>query len=476
MAFGLCPRVERELDNKIINLLWTRKKKDGRVAQGRRLVAKNRVSASFEMGGLKMSFTSEIVCGLLLNILNRLCRESNSPAEKQTFMYKYFQKILEGTHAPSWAELLQCGGQGVWQSLISRVNRRSPFFTQLCKAMAKMHQLNDKNRDSWTCAPIAGHSLANQIFAITAAEGVTLAHLGLNYVEQLFPKNDLTGRLIMDQDADLGVRLGPANIALHNKCKNLRMAIYRARLPANIGRSAGFARVFLGMKWSNVYRRLHREEGDSKMPGPPSYFTRRRDGIPVPSLKQFMLGYKNIMTWKLSSKTKETAFLILNRQIWTNQKEAWTNRGDAEAIVQDNCGLCGERENTQHLLFECDRYSAPLWALLKQVLNLAIDEDEQNHPHITLHAYNIMFNLQIAGALGGWGDQVNILIQEIKRNIIFRRYKRCTGNPNMIVDYDRPRLAAHLLIVVRKLISLRKFQGQNSATLSKLERLLSTTE
>jgi hypothetical protein len=67
MAFGLCPRVEGDLDDKIINLLWTRKK-DGRVTQGRRLVAKNRVSASFEMGGLKMSLTAETVCGLLLNI------------------------------------------------------------------------------------------------------------------------------------------------------------------------------------------------------------------------------------------------------------------------------------------------------------------------------------------------------------------------------------------------------------------------
>ncbi len=475
MAFGLCPRVEEDLDDKIINLLWTRKK-DGRVTQGRRLVAKNRVSASFEMGGLKMSFTAEIVCGLLLNILSKLSQESSSPAEKQTFMYKYFQKILEGIHAPSWAELLQCGGQGVWQRLYNRLIGRSPFLAQLCRAMAKMHKLNDINKDSWTCAPIAGHSLANPIFLINTAESITLAHFGLHYVEQLFPINDLTGRLIMDQDANLGNRLGLANVALLNKCKNLRMEIFRSRLPANIGRSVGFAKVYLGMKWSRVYRRLHREEGDKKFPGPPSYFTRRRDGIPVPSLHLFMKGYTNIMTWKISSKTKETAFLILNRQIWTNQKESWANRGAGEAIVQDSCGLCGERENTQHLLFECDTYSAPLWNLLKEILNLLIDEGEDNHPHITLHAYNIMFNLQIAGALRGWGDQVNILIQEIKRNIIFRRYKRCIGNVNAYVDYDRPRLAAHLMIVVRKLISLRQYQGQDFGTLSKVERLLSTLD
>ena len=63
-----------------------------------------------------------------------------------------------------------------------------------------------------------------------------------------------------------------------------------------------------------------------------------------------------------------------------------------------------------------------------------------------IDAHNIMFNLQIAGALRGWGDQVNILIQEIKRNILYRRYKRCIGNVNALVD-----CLAHLMINVLKI-------------------------
>jgi hypothetical protein len=66
---------------------------------------------------------------------------------------------------------------------------------------------------------------------------------------------------------------------------------------------------------------MSRKNIDNYIPGPPAYFTRRRDGIPVPSLHRFMGGYKNLFKLKLSSKTLETGFNILNRVCWTNQKD-----------------------------------------------------------------------------------------------------------------------------------------------------------
>ena len=50
MIFGHMERVERELDELVIRLLWT-KSKEGEVKQKRRLVAKKRVSLSYNMGG-----------------------------------------------------------------------------------------------------------------------------------------------------------------------------------------------------------------------------------------------------------------------------------------------------------------------------------------------------------------------------------------------------------------------------------------
>jgi len=44
------------------------------------------------------------------------------------------------------------------------------------------------------------------------------------------------------------------------------------------------------LRWSNADRKMHRKGIDGGMPGPPFYFTRRRDGIPVPSLPKFIAG------------------------------------------------------------------------------------------------------------------------------------------------------------------------------------------
>jgi hypothetical protein len=48
-----------------------------------------------------------------------------------------------------------------------------------------------------------------------------------------------------------------------------------------------------GMRSSGLYRHMRRGAQDSSMPGPPSYFTRRRDGIPMPNLSLLLRGYKN---------------------------------------------------------------------------------------------------------------------------------------------------------------------------------------
>jgi hypothetical protein len=56
------------------------------------------------------------------------------------------------------------------------------------------------------------------------------------------------------------------------------------------------------------------------MPGPLSFFTRRRHGIPVPALDQFMTGYKNLFKMDIPSKTLQNSYLVMNRQVWTNEK------------------------------------------------------------------------------------------------------------------------------------------------------------
>ncbi len=58
---------------------------------------------------------------------------------------------------------------------------------------------------------------------------------------------------------------------------------------------------------------MSRDNKDATLPGPPSYFTRRRDGIPVPPLDQFMNEYRNLFKMDIPSKTLENSYLLMNR-------------------------------------------------------------------------------------------------------------------------------------------------------------------
>ncbi len=88
-----------------------------------------------------------------------------------------------------------------------------------------------------------------------------------------------------------------------------------------------FSSITEGIKFSGLYRKLHRNGRDAFLPRPPAYFTRRWDGIPVPSLELFMTGYKNLFKMDIPSKTLENSYLVMNRQVWTNEKNVLSRLG-----------------------------------------------------------------------------------------------------------------------------------------------------
>ena len=114
-----------------------------------------------------------------------------------------------------------------------------------------------------------------------------------------------------------------------------------------------------------------------------------------------------------------------------------------------------------HLMFECEKYSEPLWETLEMVVGETMRHraGDNNANRIRMHAFMVLYNIN-DNLPNAYVKSITVLIQEIKRNIVFRRYKRETGN-NAIIRYDRNRLLGHILITVRKLISLRKYQGKN---------------
>ncbi len=65
-------------------------------------------------------------------------------------------------------------------------------------------------------------------------------------------------------------------------------------------------------------------------------------------------------------------------------------------IDTPNCTLCGRTETTLYLMFECEKLAEPLWQLLAEIINADLRErGKQNN--IVLHAYDVMYNLNIRG-------------------------------------------------------------------------------
>jgi hypothetical protein len=158
----------------------------------------------------------------------------------------------------------------------------------------------------------------------------------------------------------------------------------------------------------------------------------------------------------LPSKTKETAFQILNRTTWTNNKAH-------KSGIRDNpdCDYCGQIETIEHLVHNCEDYSAALWEELGHGLTSALVAHSGNEiPTIQLTPLEIIYNKihpSIILHLKEKPVQLTLvhLVQEIKRDIIYRRMNTNANQRRR----NLTRIRAHLLSTVRKTISLLEYQG-----------------
>ncbi len=116
----------------------------------------------------------------------------------------------------------------------------------------------------------------------------------------------------------------------------------------------------------------------------------------------------------------------------------------------------------EHLLYGYDNYSAKIWALAGRVLTLAVSRHSGDFiPRIELTPLEIVSNKPHPSILlhvpDGTTRKVLILfLQEIKRDIIFRRAQ--LAKPRRREELQ-PRIQAHLLSVITKLQALLEYQG-----------------
>ncbi len=190
----------------------------------------------------------------------------------------------------------------------------------------------------------------------------------------------------------------------------------------------------------------------------PSYHTRIRDGLAVrPSQRDFTNAYNILCLPTITSKTRETAFQILNRTIWTNNK-AFKSRMRPDLF----CERCKKVETMEHLLCECEYYSEPLWNKLAEGLTMLLNDISTDRvPRIELGQTNIIFNIPQPSLLLHIHDKpsrnaILLLTQEVKRDFIYRRMNLPPSTQQLT---DPRRLVAHLDTTIRRLRSYLLYIG-----------------
>jgi hypothetical protein len=346
---------------------------------------------------------------------------------------------------------------------------------QAFTSVSELLSAQENDSRDWHCAAIYGHTKQSKLFPLTGAEYGILEEMDVRTVSQIYGINDLTGDLDVSENEAL-IQALPTPL-LQFKIRELVKALRHLprRDKRHVTRSQATNLFNQDSNMSRTNGRIARAQKDAKIKTAPLYQTRRRDQVYVPDLNTFHDSYKVLKLAAIPSKTKETTFQILNRTIWTNNKAYKSRMADTP-----NCERCGGIETMEHLLHNCEHYSVLVWHELGQIFTDTLMAIVGRHiARIELTPKEIIFNKPHPFLLLHLPEEkdrtmIIILVQEIKRDIVYRRM-------NMPLDPTRAtpqvRIQAHLLSVLKKLQSLYSYQGiqQDSPPLILLNKMIDTS-
>jgi len=268
----------------------------------------------------------------------------------------------------------------------------------------------------------------------------------------------------------------PINLSI--KLRNLMSNMLKSKPPTRDKFSVattGLATVM--MKDNNIsvfYKKMLMTSLTLEIGISPAYQTRERDNVYVPEKTTFNSAFRVLELTLMTSKTKETAFQILNRTIWTNNKAFKSRLRD-----DPGCEWCGDIETMEHLLYGCPNHTILLWAETSVLLTEVISrEAERPIARIQLTPREIIFNAPHPSLLLHIGDAkiretILLFIQELKRDIIYRRMNIKEHQKNKMMSIVR--IHAHLLSIIGKIDSQLSYKGllENKTSLALLKKMKS---
>jgi hypothetical protein len=121
MALPVHQETMKKLHQEVLDFLWTRQE-DGEKIQKRRLVAKDRIPASFNREGLQVPHPTDTAEGLHLNLLQKIQNRIRLP---QRFPPSHLPTILEETlraaGCPTYSQHLEKYGPERWDRTAEKI-------------------------------------------------------------------------------------------------------------------------------------------------------------------------------------------------------------------------------------------------------------------------------------------------------------------------------------------------------------------
>jgi hypothetical protein len=343
MALSITDNHIDELQKAVLKLLWTRQF-EGQTKQKQRLVAKKRLGAGLAMGGLGIQPIENTVQGFQQNLLQKIYKRVNQPAN--ALLPRLLNRLLLRVHRPSLEDHVEQLGPQQWKLTAVRLEQKNKMFAQAFRAISTLLQLYEVDKDGWHHAPIFGHTKASLLYPFTMAEAELLWGWDIIVVSQLFNTNDLTGILDRSENDVLAVRLQQYPLLrhkLHLLTGQLHNHSFLDKTSVAVSTLALLFRKDYNI--SQTYKKLLRHNLHQAMGTSPAFGTWERDGVYVPERQTFVDSFKVLSLPYLSSKTKEVAFQILNRTVWTNNKSFKSGLSGSP-----QCFRCEEVETMEHLI------------------------------------------------------------------------------------------------------------------------------
>jgi hypothetical protein len=171
-----------------VESLWKKKDGEGGFKQGRRLVAKKKLEASYEMGGIELINIGILAKGLLLNFMERYLE-----GKVGGIMQERLELFLRMNGCEQLDRMLRIYGPRIWEHFAVRIRTYSEYWGEVFGAVSEIMRLNEENYEGWSTAAVAGHSRGGEF--ISRADQIDLEDQGILVVKDLFGVNEYTGKM-----------------------------------------------------------------------------------------------------------------------------------------------------------------------------------------------------------------------------------------------------------------------------------------